>query len=223
VYAWGLADHRDLRGPAATNDIRAVGVQTLPAEALTGVPDPGDAALIFAVNTWGKWSTSSSNEFDLPIFISNPDKPDFVVVGVDFGALTAGEFDGSTASFIFDKDDNLVDAWIADGPANGSTMLLPLLASDIGLTTADGRFRYGAAGFSVEDDALVDPVAGKAEFDAFDPTIATGQFVEIAPGEGASIPVWVADAGTKSKGWMIVTLDDRNGAAQADLVPLRNH
>ena len=223
VYAWGLSDHHDLHGEAATNDIRAVGVQTLPAEALTGEPDPNDAALIFAVNTWGKWSTASSNEFDIPIFISSKAEPDFVVVGFDFGALTAGEFDGSTASFIFDKDNNLVDAWVADGAANGSTMLLPLLASDIGLTPADGHFSYQAAGFSIEDDSLVDPVAGTAEFDAFDPSIATGQLVELAPGERASIPVWVATGGTKSKGWMIVTINDRNGGAQADLVRLRTH
>ncbi len=222
VYAWGLSDHHDVRGPAATNDIRAVGVQALPTEALTGDPDPGDAALIFAINTWGKWSTSSSNEFDIPIYISDPAEPDFVVVGFDFGAVINGEFDGSTASFIFDKDNNLIDAWIADGAANSSTMLLPLLASDIGLTAAHGQFRYGAAAFSAEDDSLVDAVSGKAAFDAFEPSIATGQLVELLPGERAAIPVWVVD-GAKPKGWMIVTLDDRNGAAQADLVRFQKH
>ncbi|HEY7131724.1 MAG TPA: S8 family serine peptidase [Candidatus Limnocylindrales bacterium] len=221
VYAWGLSDRRDVRSAIATMDIRAVGLQVLPAEALTGAPDPNDASLIFAINTWGRWSSASSNEFDIAIYGRNKVDPDFVIVGADFGALTAGEFDGTTASFIFDRDDNLVDAWIADGPANSSTILLPALASDIGRTPTDSAFTYAVAGFSVEDDSLVDSVAGQAQFDVFHPTIETGQFVEVAPGDRASIPVSVANGGTKSKGWMVVTLDDRNGSSQADTVALR--
>jgi len=47
--------------------------------------------------------------------------------------------------------------------------------------------------------------------------------VPIGPGGNASLPVWVNKGlvGTQHpKGWMIVTQDDANGAAQADLVPL---
>ena len=41
VYAWGLRDPKDLPTAAgATNDIRAVGLQVLPAEFLTGEADP---------------------------------------------------------------------------------------------------------------------------------------------------------------------------------------
>jgi subtilisin family serine protease len=226
VYAWGLSDPQDLPAtPIATNDIRAVGVQVLPTEALTGAEDANDRALIFAVNTWGKWSSASSNEFDIAIYGTNKNKPDFFVVGVDFGAVTnAGTFDGRMAAFTITAAGAIVDLWVADAPANGSTVLLPTLASEIGQNaTNNTRFSYGITGFSVEDSSLVDPVAGQAELDPFHPAISTGDFVPIGPGGNASLPVWVNKGlvGTQHpKGWMIVTQDDANGAAQADLVPL---
>jgi subtilisin family serine protease len=225
VYAWGLSDPQDLPATSiATNDIRAVGLQVLPAEALTGTADASDRALIFAVNTWGRWSSASSNEFDIAIYGANKHKPDYFVVGVDFGAVTnAGTFDGRMAAFTISAAGDLIDLWVADSPANGSTVLLPTLASEIGQTGINSRFSYGVTGFSVEDSSLVDPVAGQAEFDAFHPAISTGDFVVIGAGGSASLPVW-ADKGlvgtTHVKGWMIVTQDDANGAAQADLVPI---
>ncbi len=224
VYAWGLSDPQDLGGGStATNDIRAVGLQTFAAEGLTGVADPNDRALVFAVNTWGKWSTASSNEFDIAIYGHNKHKPDFVVVGVDFGIVTAGAFNGQFASFVFDAKNNLVDAWVADGPANGSTVLLPLLASDIGQTVNNTRFSYSITGFSVEDSSLVDSVAGQAEFNTFRPALSTGQFVPVGPGGTGSIAVEVTKgflSAAPAKGWLVVTLDDANGAAQADTVAI---
>jgi minor extracellular serine protease Vpr len=224
VYAWGLSDPKDLPSTSiATNDIRAVGVQVFAAEGLTGVADPKDRALVFAVNTWGQWSTSASNEFDIAIYGSNKHKPDFIVVGVDYGAITTGAFDGRMASFIFDSGNNLVDAWVADGPANGSTVLLPLLASDIGQTTKN-TFTYGITGFSVEDPSLVDSVAGQAEFNTFHPALSTGDFVSVAADGGtATIPVAVNKGflvTAPAKGWLVVTLDDPNGAGQADTVAI---
>jgi len=225
VYAWGLSDPQDLgTSSTATNDIRAVGLQVVPTEVVTGGPaDPSDRGLIFAVNTWGQWSTAASNEFDIAIYGANKHKPDFIVVGVDYGAVTTGAFDGRMASFVFDKNNNLVDAWVADGPANGSTVLLPLLASDIGQTTKNTRFTYGITGFSVEDSSLVDSVAGQAAFDTFTPALSTGQFVPVAAGGTGSIPVAVNKgklSTAPAKGWLVVTLDDPNGAGQADTVAI---
>jgi minor extracellular serine protease Vpr len=224
VYAWGLSDPQDLPDVArATNDIRAVGVQSIPAEALTGVADPTDRGLIFAINTWGRWSSAASNEFDIAIYGSNKHTPDFFVVGVDFGEVTAGDFNGQMASFVITPAGDLVDAWVADSPANGSTVLLPLLASEIGQTSANARFSYDVTGFSVEDSSLVDTVAGQAEFSVRKPAVSTGDFLSLEPGESTTLDVAV-DKGKLStapaKGWMVVTLDDANGAAQADLVPI---
>ncbi|MEO5964718.1 MAG: S8 family serine peptidase [Candidatus Limnocylindrales bacterium] len=223
VYAWSIAAPKDLpAGPRSTNDIRAVGIQSLPAEALTGVPDPSDRGLIFAVNTWNNWSTGSSNEFDISIYGANKHKPDFTVVGVDYGAVTTGDFNGQMASFVFTAAGDLVDGWVADAPANGSTVLLPLLASEIGQTSNNARFTYNVAGFSVEDGTLVD-LTGTAAYSVKKPAVSTGSFITIPVGGSDTLAVAV-DKGKLSAspalGWMIVTMDDANGAAQADLVPI---
>lgn len=224
VYAWGLSDPQDVpAGPYSSMDIRAVGVQSIPAEFLTGVPNANDRGLVFAINTHGRWSTAAENEFDIAIFGANKKKPDFFVVGVDIGAVTTGSFNGAVASIIFDAAGNMVDAWVADAPSNGSTILLPLLASNIGQTGNNQRFTYSATAFSLQDDTLVDAVAGQAAFSVKKPAVSTGQFIFLAPGASANLRVTV-DKGklavTPTRGWMVVTLDDANGAAQADLVPI---
>ena len=227
VYAWGISDANDVNGPAdEPMDIRAAGVQVLPDNVLTGEdePNPNDRALIFAVNAYGRWSNPSVNEFDVAIDLQNDGRPEFFVVGVDFGAVTAGAFSGQYASLVFDAAGNLINAWVADAPMNGSTVLLPTLASDIGLTSGGTAktFRYAVAGFSIVPGILVDTTS-VAEFRAFEPPVSTGNFIPLAPGGSANLGVTVDRnrfANAKQLGWMIVTQDDANGAAQADLVPV---
>jgi minor extracellular serine protease Vpr len=224
VFAWGIEDANDVTGPADDPmDIRAAGVQVLPANVLDEEADPNDRALIFAINGYGRWSNPSVNEFDLAIDLQNDGKPDFFVIGVDFGAVTTGSFTGQFASIIADADGNVINAWVADAPMNGSTVLLPTLASDIGLSaTGQANFRYAVAGFSIVPGVLVDTTAF-AEFRPYEPPLSTGQFVPLAPGASANLAVTVDRprfANSPQLGWMIVTQDDPNGAAQADLVPV---
>jgi len=226
VYAWGLNDPKDLPSAAgATNDIRAVGLQVLPAELLTGVPDPGDRALIFAINTYGRWSAGYQNTFVIPIFGAGED-PEFFVIGVDFGFFTTGFIDGRMASFVVNADGDLVGAggFVADAPANGSTILLPLLASDIGRTASDSTVDYEVLSENeTGDTAFEDDVDGRASLSVFAPAVSSGDFFEVDPGDNGVFDVSVdlaAQAAHPSLGWMIVALDDQNGAAQADLVPV---
>jgi subtilisin family serine protease len=222
VYAWGINDANDVAGPADDPmDIRAAGVQVLPGEALGG--EPSDRSLVFAINGYGRWSNPSVNEFDVAIDLQNDGRADFFVVGVDLGAVLTGSFNGQFASFIFDGAGNLINAWIAEAPMNGSTVLLPTLASDIGLgQTGRPTFRYTVTGFSIVPGTLVD-TTGVAEFRPYEPPVSTGQFVPLAPGASASLPVTVDRprfANSPQLGWMIVTQDDPNGTAQAELVPV---
>ena len=222
VYAWGVQDANDVAGPADDPmDIRAAGVQVLPGEALGG--EATDRTLVFAINGYGRWSNPAVNEIDVAIDLQNDGRAEFFVIGVDFGALTSGVFSGQFASAILDAEGNLVNAWVADAPMNGSTVLLPTLASDIGLgQTGQANFRYSVAGFSIVPGVLVDTTSA-AEFRPFEPPVSTGQLVELAPGAGASLPVTVDRprfANSPQLGWMIVTQDDANGGAQADLVPV---
>jgi minor extracellular serine protease Vpr len=213
VYAWGLADSNN---GLATNDIRAVGVQSF--------PGGGDAVLVFAVNTYGRWGSASDNEFDIPIDTNHDGTADFFVVGVDGGAvLAAGAFDGRMLSFTINATTGrVIRAFTVAAPANGSTVELPALASDMGLNGGSSSFDYSAAGFSIFGGPF-DVASGVGHFDALHPAISQGDFLSIGRGGSAALGVSVNKAGFAANpalGWMVVTLDDANGAAQADLVPV---
>ncbi len=231
-----------------STDIRAIGMQTLPREALCGSDPIGvcgaqnDRALVFAINVWGFYSTPSVSEFDILVNTDSDAAPEFIVVGVDTGAILAGAFDGTFASFIFDAETgDLVNAWVAEAPLNGSTMLLPLLASDIGLAGRPvqnpfTRIEFQVFSFSVvpaDDGEEATPDVNTLD-DITEPTtiglgglFGTGrptgdpQSIVLAPGESAvmGVPNSLLQLALGAKGWMIVTHDDANGPPQADLVP----
>ncbi len=184
VYAWGLSDPRDQpTAVTATNDIRAAGLQVLPAEFLTGVRDAGDRGLIFAINTYGRWSAGYQNIFTIAIFGDGPD-PDFFVIGIDFGLATTGELSGEPVSIIVDAQGKIVDAFGADAPANGSTILLPALASDLDRTDPDSTVDYEVIGENLAfnaSDAFQDEVDGRASLSVFDPAVSNGDFIGLEP------------------------------------------
>jgi hypothetical protein len=221
LYAWGISDADDVTGAEDSMDVRAVGVQSLPGEVLEGASS--DRTLVFAVNTYGRWSNPATNELDVAIDSNRDGNADYFVIGVDFGVATTGTYDGRFASLIFTADDGeLVNAWVADAPMNGSTALLPTLASDIGVTSANSSFAYSVGAFSIVPGGLVD-TTGAAGFDAFTPALSIGDGLALAPGETKTLSLSYdrsAVARAKALGWMIVTLDDPNGAPQADLVPI---
>ncbi len=145
---------------------------------------------------------------------------DFYVVGIDDGQLFAGAYDGLFISAIFDAKFNLVDAWLADAPTNGSTVILPALASDLGLTADAGSFSYWVTAFD-GFTGVGDQTRASRPFDAFAPAQSTGDFVAVDSGDKAKVPAWaskVAIASGDVRGWLVVTLDDRNGGAQADVI-----
>jgi minor extracellular serine protease Vpr len=220
VYAWGIQDGDDVAHPEDSMDVRAAGVQSLPGDVLGGAPD--DRSLVFAINVHGKASNQAVSEFDVVIDTENDGRADFFVVGVDFGAVTAGEFDGRMASFIFDAAGNLINAWVADNPMNGSTVLLPTLASDIGLKAGNDSFFYAINAFSIVPGDLIDTTA-VAEYQSHSPAVSNGQFISLAPGASATLGLSVDRVQfnkAPALGWLVATLDDPNGGAQAELIPV---
>jgi minor extracellular serine protease Vpr len=213
VYAWGL---HDASGDGFEEmDIRDVGVET--------IVDGTDRDLIFAINSYGTSSTGAIHEFDIAIDTNNNHKPDYFVVGVDYGAVTADAFDGRVASFTFDAAGNLIDAFVGDAPMNGSTILLPALASELGLKKGNSDFNYSVVGFSIEHSSIVDVVPGTGRFDAWKPAVSQGDFIALAPGAVATLNLSVDRgkfASAPTLGWLIVSLDDANGAAQAQEIPV---
>jgi hypothetical protein len=230
LYAWGVTDTKESGG---SSDVRDVGVQVLPPQALddTIPASSTDKAVIFAVNTWGQAANPSVDEFDVVIDNNGDGRPDFVVVGFDLGAVLAGAFDGRYASFIFDAAGNLVDAWLAEAPMNGSIVELPALASDIGLAPEQSGQGNGQhediTGFAYHVNAFdlvngnVDTTGTSGRFDVFNPPVSSGSFATLASGATASMPLSIKGT-VKSKpnvlGWLVASIDDANGAAQADEV-----
>jgi hypothetical protein len=167
------------------------------------------------------------------------DDAEFFVVGVDIGAVLAGSFDGRFASIVFDENGKLVDAWVAEAPMNGSTLLLPALASNLGLAGSASPIAATNFAFQVASFSLIpgeDGDEGTPDVNTFDDVTSVGsvgavpflaailgpQPLTLAPGQSASIPTPLSSLPaflSGGLGWMIVTQDDANGAAQADLIP----
>jgi hypothetical protein len=116
-----------------------------------------------------------------------------------------------------------IQAPFAWSGANGSTILLPVLASSIGITAANPRLSYTAVGFdrlSNDSDAFTETAA----FNAFHSAISNGDFVIVDPNAFVSVSVAIdfAEAAiTPAKGLMIVTQDNKNGPREADLINVR--
>jgi minor extracellular serine protease Vpr len=216
-YAWGLSGTP--QGiPYA--DTRAVGVQSF--------PSGNNATLVFAINTFNRFSNAAANEWDIAIDTNGDGNPDYFVIGANISALVAGQASGRLASAVCRVTNPVTLActitavrFFADAPTDGTTILLPVIASDLGLSPTNPRFSYQAFASSV--DGGVQQVGGTAKFNAFTPAISTGQFVSVAPNGTATVPVSINTAEwaiTPALGVMAVAIENLNGTPQADLIPI---
>src|SRR5262245_45919973 len=220
-YAWGLNDVKD----AGTNpaDVRGIGVQSFPF-------GPGQL-LGFAVNTWNRWSNAASNEFDIYVDV-NPaanDGDDYIIVGADQGAVQTGTSNGRMAAFVFSTHSRGATVnFFATAPTDSSTALLPVLASQLCragepcLSGANPRLTYHAVSFDVTSNFFA-VVAGTAKYNAYSSSITQGDFVTLPQGASGAVPITITPAEwaqTPALGTMIVTLDNKAGKQEAELLPL---
>ena len=223
VYAWLLADPAGDAADPEVADLTDIGVQTLPADVVGGSPD--DRLLIFAASQAAGTSTHSSREVDVLIDSTGDGVIDYITFAADTGLVLDGAVDGTLTAFTIEAETGiLVDALSAIAPANGSTVLLPVLASWLGSTADTGPIELTAAGLTILDGTTpADEIDASAVFDPFAPALSQGHSVELPPGARASIPVTVDEAERANQtapGWLVVTLDDRAGPSEADRVRL---
>lgn len=228
VYAWGLEDPDDVNEGALGGDgydVRAVGVQSFDAEeALGDRAFRNDRLLVFAINNWSRWSTAAVNEWDINVDSDGDGSPDYIVVAIDSGAIRTGSFNGLLEVFFVDlaTGDLFASGFLASSPTDSSTLLLPILASDLGLSNSARQLSYSAVSFSLEGPG-VDVVPGSAGFNAFKPAITTGQFIIVPPNGTGSFAVEIDNGEWKkapARGLMIVALDNAAGPAEAQLIPV---
>jgi hypothetical protein len=113
--------------------------------------------------------------------------------------------------------------FLAYAPTDGSSILMPVPAAAIGVTSTNSRFAYTADSFdffSLDTDAF----DSWAFFNPFANAISTGAFEVVNPGDRIHVPFAVDApewAATPALGLMVVTQDNRNGTDEASLVKVK--
>ena len=209
-YALGLTTAAPQGIPFA--DTRAVGVRATTA---------ANPLIVFAINTFDRFSNAAPNEWD--IFIDTEAGGHFVLVGASGTFFTtAASAQATLVAALIDLSTNAVTALrFADAATDNSTVLLPVSASNLGLTAAKPRFTYYENHFSSKTGAGA-AMPGTATFNAFAPALkVTYAGGAIAPGvtKAGTVVVNAAEwANTPALGVMVVAPDNTSGSSQAKLL-----
>lgn len=219
---FGTADFYELLArdgkDAGTNyDFRALGAQYF--------IDGNDALVVMALNSHNKFNNGAEMEYDVYIDSDGDGNPDFIIFALDYGLVMDGYTDGTLGVFVYNVATE--DLWVYPGsaPMDGSTVFLPMFASDLGLASPSAVGTVLAVEtYSIYNDGLSDFNLYNATFSPMNPQRSTGDWLELAPGDRAVVPVGAREPGeneVRSLGWMVVAQNDRSGGSQASLV--RDH
>ena len=220
-YTWSLTGpHRGAGNINAGFNLAAAGVQTFDASAT-------QKGIAFAITMEQAWSSPLLREFDIHIDTNGDGITDYVVVGIDIGLITTGSFDGRIVSAVYKRNANNVFErmsidFVATASTDSSTLILPVLASSLGISAANPRFSYNVVAFNL-DTGDEEYFPRMAKYNAYSKAISDGQFVTVPPNGTATVPVTVNFtelAVSPALGLMIVAPDNRNGADEAILVPI---
>jgi subtilisin family serine protease len=220
-YAWGLKNPKTGTIDPAFEP-RAIGVQTnvIPATATSAA----DSILVFSVNTYGRFSNPASGEYDIYIDVNGDGVYDFILFSADIGLVTTGTVNGQIGTFLVNlATGDEFQEFLADAPTDGSIVLMPVFASDMGISPTNPRFTYTVNAFDATGAG--ESLTGTASFNAFAPAISNAMFVAVAPNASVDVPVTIDPIEfkkTPALGFMVVTEDNLSGASEANLLKL-NH
>ena len=216
VYAVGSEDPYDGMGDA---DIKAVGIQTFD---YTWYPPIGSHISLMATTTHHPMSNVGLNEWDVLIDTEGNGSWDYVVVGVH-GALL-GDVRNLMYSLTIDlSTGGIVDIWAWDATLNGATTFTLFVPELLGLDPTgvdDHDMVYMPVVYSLLDSARWD-YASPAKHDFADTAVEAGIYGPVAAHSSVQ---WEAgyDFGhvkaDKSAGWMIVSIENEGGAAEAQII-----
>jgi minor extracellular serine protease Vpr len=205
-------------------DPRAIGAQAFPLTNFnTGNPDN---LIVFAANTWTRFNTPDVAEFDICIFTTQKPgpcdmagvTPDLVVIGVS-GAAFGLSTNHMVAAVLNPATGSVVINFLADAATDNSTILLPVFASDLGLTSTNQTFTYSAAAFDRLGNGVGLP--GTARFNAFNPSLQVSSSPVVPPNGSASTTVTINPTEWKNSpalGLMVVVPDNRAGQKQGQII-----
>ena len=213
-FAWGLSGEDQGQGAV---DIRAVGVQSF--DWIEG------KLIVFAVNTFRPWSNASAYEYNFGLDVNEDGDYDYFVFAFDFGRFVTGRYDGRTASIVYNVSaDEYSIRFLTHTATDSNTMLVPVLASDVGVTLANPRFSYDARG-AYNFGPEFCRIDAWAKFNAFENAISTGAYVSVAPLTHQNVPISINPAEwqlTPAKGLMVVSTNNFTSGLfpQAELLPV---
>lgn len=201
-FAWGLKDHRD--HALRSDDLQDAGVQSFPSSGF----------VFFALSTAHRWSNPAEDEFDVLVDTNGDGHFDYDVVAADHGLLTAGVADGEDVVAVF----NLATGtgtirFLATADFNGSTMELPVLFSDLGITPSSPPISYTVESFS-QTDGTADSFTGNATYDPNHPAFSNNSEDIVSPGATVSDPTTVnltQWAATPQLGFLVLDQNDTAG------------
>ena len=186
VYAWGLTDDRENVGEV---DLRAAGVQSLDTSVCTGASDPPIGAWCSPSIPGIPGRTRPRTSSTCSSTSTRTATEDYALFSADDGLVFTGEANGITDAFVLRPRGEASSSMCFDTvvSANGSTILLPALASDFGLDkNGPASFEYLVRSYAYQSDNPFTDVmhtgdtgAGtnvNARFNPFSPSLSTGFF-----------------------------------------------
>jgi minor extracellular serine protease Vpr len=202
-FAWGASGHANL-GP---HGIRAVGVKTM-----VDRVNPADRNIVFAINTFKPNSTYVGrirHQVDITFEGNRSGTPDIRAFTDDIDAVLFGTATGRVGVIVIDYHSVggvcagspapcAFGESVAAAPTDGSTILMPLWASDIGISATNPRFTYTVKSVFFQDDPRVTPTSTPitdttppVSFDAYDPSLTTS----VTSPTGGTLPLTLAPGG----------------------------
>src|SRR5262249_8117601 len=152
-------------------------------------------------------------QFDVLVDTTGDGNPEYIVFN---GADATGR---QVANLVDVNSGLLTTKYYAMTSTDASTIVLPVDIADLGLSAAAPRFWYSVSSFEMFGVGN-DNLTALAPFNAISPAISTGQHVAIDPNQKALVDLWVNPTEwvtTPSLGLMVVSIDNKNGAAEAQL------
>ena len=182
-------------------DVRDVGVQVAAGRLRVARLRPGPGVPDQLLRTG--LNQSGEREYDVLIDTNGDGQADFVV---DLGTVLTGVADGRFGSFTIDASSgDIIDAFFADAPMNGSTIELPAVAARSAWLQKAAKptaFRYAVNAFSLVPESstrqlgVVRPVGRPG-----------GDFQSGRAGGGAaSLPLSIGGEKTPTLGWLVACL-----------------
>lgn len=213
-FAWGF-DSKGAPTIPGHIDLHAAGVQS----------QANGETVVFAITTKKPWSTAAAQQFDVLVDSNLDGLEDFGVISFDYGFMVNGVFDGRVGTFIIDFTTGAISTYfLAYAPTDGSSILLPVPAAAIGVTPGNPRFAYTVASWTFWFEHTDNTYESWAFFNPFTNAISTGAFEVVNPHDRIHVPLRINAAEwekTPALGLMVVTQDNRNGTAEANLIRVK--